>query len=147
MNPGRTVMLFPQRLGLISTDPHLSWEHFVPNYTFLITICVTKLCVRPFLSTLSMARETELFVFPPWMSAVGFAVHTKASTLGQSAPIDLSRAGALGLQLVSGQNERETIVKSSPQSSSLLLLFPAKSMHHRAGSAECLRLTVYGIPS
>lgn len=83
------------------------------------------------------------------MSAVGFAVHTKASTLGQSAPIEFSRAGALGLQLVSGQNERETIVKSSPQSSSslLLLLFPAKSMHHRAGSAECLRLTVYGIPS
>lgn len=47
-------------------------------------------------------------------------------------------------QLVSGQNESKAIVKSSPQSS---LLFPVKVVHHRTGSVERLRLSVYGILS
>lgn len=59
-NAGPSVAL---NITVISTDPHLSWEHFVPNYTFLITICVTILCVRPLLSTLLMDRKTELFHF------------------------------------------------------------------------------------
>lgn len=84
--------------------------------------------------------EKQNYSLLPCMSEVGLAAHAKTSTLWQSAPIDST--WSLIMQLVYGRNERESIVKTSPQSS-LLLLFSVKGMHHRAGSAECLRLSVW----
>lgn len=52
-------------ITMISADPHLHWEHFVLEYIFLITSCVTKLCAVPLLCTLLMDRKTEILQFSP----------------------------------------------------------------------------------
>lgn len=132
----------------IFTDPPLSWGHFVPNYTFLITICVTKLCVRPLLSTLLMKIEKQKYFSFPRCVCGWFSGSPKGFHTWTICTYRFSLCWSLIMQLVCGQNESESIVTGSPQSSLLLLLlFSVKGMHHRAGSAERLRLTVYGIPS
>lgn len=92
-------------------------------------------------SLLPIDRKTELFSFAlyVWGRFSGSCKDFHTLTI---CTYRFNLCWSLIMQLVYGRNERESIVKTSPQSS-LLLLFSVKGMHHRAGSAECLRLSVW----